>query len=511
LNSFRNEKGQTTILVALAIVLLFGFVALAVDVGRGFTEVEGLQRTADMSAISGALTLKDTPGSTVGATTEANHYATDNISSYRPGQAFASTGCEELYVNNAIPPAPAPAWTPPGVGCSPPHLFSGNCTSIGGVYTCPEPNPCMDKNGVQYQCVYTRAASRNFSFLFAPVMGAFGGTRTLSGQATAVLGSGAPGGNTLVPWMLRDCPLQAYDGPGWAALAAKVNQAYYSAADGFSLGGQCSTTADGGYQFSGSYTDSSRFTDLFAPGGSGAGGNYGGVDLWDQSPSCIPPNSYFKNGPGSGSGGSSYSQFLSGQYPACSVGTGARVIPENGVKTGPTDHAWTVRGATASCLTPNAATNQDQFNGPVNGAVTVVNAATGEVRINHYNPCLIAVLLVAHTSKSPSVTNQAYLGTTSNIPSTLQYTPTTSPCTTTVNKIPGYPCDVERFAPPGVTPADVGTPLVVRRVSFFYLTQLGDNNSPYRGIFLRALSNNEETLNGPYDPNSGISVVKLVS
>jgi hypothetical protein len=51
----------------------------------------------------------------------------------------------------------------------------------------------------------------------------------------------------------------------------------------------------------------------------------------------------------------------------------------------------------------------------------------------------------------------------------------------------------------------------VRKVSFFYLTQLGDNNSPYRGIFLRALSNNEETLNGPWDPNGSISVVKLVS
>jgi hypothetical protein len=162
-------------------------------------------------------------------------------------------------------------------------------------------------------------------------------------------------------------------------------------------------------------------------------------------------------------------------------------------------------------LTNNAATNQDQFNGATNGAVTVVNAATGEVKINHYNPCLIAVLLVAHSSGSPNVTNQSYLGTPSNIPTVLQYTPTTSPCTTTVARVPGYPCAIERFAPPGVSPPDTGTPLLVRRVSFFYLTQLGDNNSPYRGIFLRALSNGEETLNGPYDPNSGISVTKLVN
>jgi hypothetical protein len=523
LKRFHNENGQTTIVVALAIVLLFGFVALTVDVGRGFFEVESLQRTADMSAISGAEALKESPGSSGPATDAANLYANKNFSSFRAGQNFASTGCEELYVNNAVPPAAAPPWSPPSVGCSPPHLFSGNCTNVGGVYSCPPLpglNPCMDKNGVQYQCVYTRAASRNFSFLFAPVMGAFGGTRTLSGQATAVLGSGAPGGKTLIPWMLRDCPGSKYDGPNWSTLATSVNTAYYSAADGITDDrGRCSTTVDGGYQFSGSYTDQTRWTDLFAPGGSGTGGNYGGVGLMPQSASCPPPNSYFPNG-GGPSGAAAYSGFLAGASPACSVGTGARVVSQNGVATGPTRQAWTNppcsgcpnpgRGVTTTCLTGNPATDQDQFNGPVNGAVTVVNAATGEVKINQLNPCLIAVLFVVHTSSDPNVTNQSYLGTPTNIPAPLQYQDTAC-ATFNIPNRGTFPCVDQRFAPPGTNVTSGGTPLLTRRVAFFYLTQLGDNNTPYAGIFLKAVNNYEETLNGPADPTDSISVVKLVN
>ena len=525
LERFRNEKGQTTIILALAMILLFGFVALAVDVGRAYTEKEGLQRTADLTALSGAAKLKESPNSTAAAITEANNYANQNFSTYRPGQNYASTDCESIYVNNSSGGAAAPAWAPPPVSCSPPTLLSGDCTNNGGTYTCPRPNPCMDKNGVQYQCVYTRAASRNFHFLFAPVIGAFSGTRILSGQATAVLGSGAPGGRTLIPWMLRDCPGSAYDGAGWSALATTVNTAYYSATDGITDDrGRCSATVDGGYQFSGSYTDQSKWTNLYAPGGSGTGGNYGAVDMWDTGPNCPAPNSYFpSSGNGSGSGGAAYSDFLSGKVETCSVGTGARVIGQNGVAAGPTRQAWTNdpcptnnpgcpnpgRGVTTTCLTANAATNQDQFNGPTNGAVTVLNAATGEVRINHYNPCLIAVLFVVHTSSSPNVTNQGYLGTPSNIPSPLQY-PDTAGCTVNVSQTP-YPCVVQRFAPPGTIVTGGGTPLLARRVAFFYLTQLGDNNTPYAGIFLKAVSNYQETLNGPYDPNSGISVVKLVN
>jgi Putative Flp pilus-assembly TadE/G-like len=523
LKPFRNEKGQTTIIVALAMVLLFGFVALSVDVGRGFFEVESLQRTADLSAISGAEALKTSPGQTQPPTDAANLYANLNTSTFRTGQNFASTGCEELYVNAAVPPAVAPPWTPPSVGCSAPHLFSGNCTNVAGVYSCPEPNPCMDKNGVQYQCVYTRAASRNFHFLFAPVTGAFGGVRTLSGQATAVLGSGAPGGKTLIPWMLRDCPGSQYDGAGWSQLATNANAAYYSVADGITDDrGRCSTTVDGGYQFSGSYTDQTRWTDLFAPGGSGTGGNFGGVGLQPQSSGCPPPNSYFPNG-GGPSGAAAYSGFLAGTSPACSVGTGGRVVSQNGVAAGPTRQAWTNdpcpasnpgcpnpgRGVSTTCLTGNAATDQDQFNGPTNGAVTVVNQLTGEVKINHLNPCLIAVLFVTHTSSDSSVTNQSYLGTPLTIPSPLQF-PDTAGCTVNIHQMP-YACVVQRFAPPGVNVTGGGTPLLVRRVAFFYLTQLGDNNTPYAGIFLKAVNNYDETLNGPADPTDSISVVKLVS
>ncbi|MEA2510352.1 MAG: putative Flp pilus-assembly TadE/G-like, partial [Actinomycetota bacterium] len=368
---FRNEKGQTTIVVALAIVLLLGFVALTVDVGRAFTERTGLQRTADLSAISGAVALKDTPNSPQAGTDAANLYATKNASAFRPGQNFASTDCEQLYVNNAS--GAPPAWTPPPVSCSPPVLQSGTCTNVGGVYSCPQPNPCMDKNGVQLQCVYTRPASRDFHFLFAPVVGAFAGTRILSAQATADSGAGAPFGATLVPMLLLDCPVLDLDGQAVVDAAQTYNP-------------QCPA---GGYAFQSQGWNGARVS-LFLGSATPSGGNFQAANL--QSAPCPSPDQGF----GTGGGASNFSAFLEaapGSTPACATAPGARIHTQPGAAVGPLNHALDNRLGVTGGVSPATCENQTAFNNTLSdpdgdGVFAITNNPASP------NPCLVALSMV---------------------------------------------------------------------------------------------------------------------
>ena len=50
----RSEKGQVLVLVALAIIVLLGFAALAIDVGFMYSTRHELQRSADAGALAGA-------------------------------------------------------------------------------------------------------------------------------------------------------------------------------------------------------------------------------------------------------------------------------------------------------------------------------------------------------------------------------------------------------------------------------------------------------------------------
>ena len=54
-----DERGGTLVLVAVVIVALFGFAALAVDVGMGYTASEEAQRAADAGALAGASAFLD--------------------------------------------------------------------------------------------------------------------------------------------------------------------------------------------------------------------------------------------------------------------------------------------------------------------------------------------------------------------------------------------------------------------------------------------------------------------
>ena len=76
----RDERGQAAVLVAVAIVAIFGFLALVTDVGQFYLTRNRLQAGADSSALAAAQDLAQNKGQTVARTT-ANDYADRNITS----------------------------------------------------------------------------------------------------------------------------------------------------------------------------------------------------------------------------------------------------------------------------------------------------------------------------------------------------------------------------------------------------------------------------------------------
>lgn len=54
-----ERRGATTVLVAITIVVLFGFTAFAVDFGRAYLSQAQLQTSADAAALAGAMEIRD--------------------------------------------------------------------------------------------------------------------------------------------------------------------------------------------------------------------------------------------------------------------------------------------------------------------------------------------------------------------------------------------------------------------------------------------------------------------
>ena len=71
----RSERGQALIMFVLAAGVLFGFTAMAVDVGLILQERRQLQNTADAAALAGAIELPDSPGA---AYAKAQEWAENN-------------------------------------------------------------------------------------------------------------------------------------------------------------------------------------------------------------------------------------------------------------------------------------------------------------------------------------------------------------------------------------------------------------------------------------------------
>lgn len=151
-----DERGAVVVIVAILAVVLFGFVALAVDAARIYAERSELQRTADAAALSGAQAAWQGPDPSA----VARRFIEENPTPYH----HSPTGADVV-----------------------------SCSGAG----------CSVEIGVE-----------RFELLFAGVLG-FGDT-SLSAMATAELKAGTPGGDKLIPWGIIDC-LSPEGGPASCA------------------------------------------------------------------------------------------------------------------------------------------------------------------------------------------------------------------------------------------------------------------------------------------------------
>ena len=151
-----DERGAVVVIVAIVAVVLFGFVALAVDAARIYAERAELQRTADAAALSGAQAAWQGPD----ASAVARRFIEEN---------------------------PTPSHR------SPSGADVVSCSVTG----------CSVEIGVE-----------RFELLFAGVLGIE--DTSLSASATAELSAGTPGGDKLIPWGIIDC-LSPEGGPASCA------------------------------------------------------------------------------------------------------------------------------------------------------------------------------------------------------------------------------------------------------------------------------------------------------
>jgi Putative Flp pilus-assembly TadE/G-like len=457
------------IVVALALVALFGFTALTIDVGRMYFERRQLQRTADLSAYSAA----QTDGNYNSAAGTADQYAINNPSQYRIGKISptASSPCDYLYINDFNDANP-PNYSPPGSPCPNPTPS----------------NPCIIAS-VPYYCVHTQVASKNFKLLFAPAVG-IAPNRTVTASATAIVGAAAPLPARLVPWMIQDCPypFRYSDESAVSPVPAGCSQ------DG------TTSVAGSGYQIS---TTFNQFpVNLFLGNSGGAqSGNFLGADL-DIS-SCRGTDQ------GTNGGGNAYKAVLSGTTTACPISKGARVVPQTGSQGSNTVTALTTRGVTtwdggAPCTTAAA----------FNKTVTPVGGDQVQI-IDRTNPCLVGIIFVVQPNLSDSrmtTQNWDFHGTTCSYTGQAAVTTNAMDCIKSIQE----PNPNIRFSALGGNNHGSSDYLLVRRFGLFYLTQMGSGGNcqaascAFQGVFLRAVDSIESTLDGPADLRDGVQIVKLV-
>ena len=83
----RHRGGQILVLVALALFVLVGFVALAVDVGHIYRERRHMQNAADAGALAGARELCQGEGASQ-AEARAREYAVDRNGAKEPRSQY---------------------------------------------------------------------------------------------------------------------------------------------------------------------------------------------------------------------------------------------------------------------------------------------------------------------------------------------------------------------------------------------------------------------------------------
>jgi Tfp pilus assembly protein PilX len=479
-----GEEGQTLVIVALVVVVLMGFMALTADVGRAYGERQQLQRTADAAAISGAQGFVQTGTSTVrqaAAFKIAKDYVAANTRPVTEGPDYHASG----YTGDLLNPNPGNCYS-----VVPPNpLAATDCIAAQ-----PAGCPVLAGGSIQnFDCVQSRIVSPNFPWAFASVLGFQ--PRPLSARSVAIVGTGAPGGSTLMPWLLLDCPdsdgTRGYPDEQTAGLLAAANTVHpgqtcpYEYVYG-TAGNEAATysalTGGGGLPAG----SSGALFNLFA--GDHTGGNYGAAQM-APSPCVSKFDGYFN----STSGTNDYRDAVAGNPDTCFVGAGGRLWTKTGKLGINTSKALDDRGV-ASCL-----------NNPAEFASAIAFRGDSVVDIKHYNPCIMAMMLAVHLPKVPDPASQIpppndVHGTHANIISWQDsVTPAPLGCSPAI-------CDGDwRFGPLGGGTEDV----VVRRVAFFYMTDMPDRNKgTYQGLLLRVFDSSSPLV-APGNPGDGDLVVKL--
>jgi hypothetical protein len=267
-----DERGATTVLVAILVVVLFGFTALAVDVGRLYAERRQLQTTADVSALSGAqLLVQGVPDAAV---EEGKRYIGENPTVHHPGDYSPDTGDGvQVKLNDT--------------SCDPDGVIPYDCITS----TVVAPPASDDPDG--------------FQFFLAPILDDSLSETGVSATATAVVGAGAPGGKQLTPWMLLDCPIEELDG----AAAAASPQTYNP------------SCPPQGYRFS-TYWKEWEVNFLLNQSNQG---NFQAGNLLDTGCPEFPDQGFGPMG-----GVPTYKAFLAGTRDACNIGPGARMRTQTG-------------------------------------------------------------------------------------------------------------------------------------------------------------------------------------
>jgi Flp pilus assembly protein TadG len=492
------------IIVAIVGTVILGFTALTVDVGRAYSERQQLQRTADAAAVSGA-----------------QGFAQPGTAAVKEAAAFNLAKTYELA--NTRPAVDGPVYHPSGYTGDPNNSNPGNCYSV----VSPNPLALTDCISAQtagcpvtvggasqnFDCVQARIVSPQFPWMFAGLLGAQ--PRALSARSVAIVGTGAPGGATLMPWLLLDCPdsdgSRGYADEQTAGLVAAANLVHPSQPCPYQYVYGSTGTEAATYSALTSVPavapppqSAGALFNLFLD--SGTGGNFQGAQL-GPSPCVAKVDGYFAKTQGA----NDYKDGVAGNPNECFVGAGGRLYSKTGNLGNVTSTSLDTRGV-ASCL-----------GNPAEFASAIQFRGDGVVDIKHLNPCIMALTLVVHLRHSltgsgdpPMITppNDVH-GTHSKIVSWQDEAwdgkdagnPNPGLCNPLDNNPPA-PCDGNwRFAPVSHGTSD---PLLVRRIAFFYLTKMADkSNGNYSGLLLRVFDSNS-ALVGPGDPSDGDLVVKLV-
>jgi Putative Flp pilus-assembly TadE/G-like len=469
------------IIVAVSLVALFGFTALAVDVGRMYLERRRLQSAADASALAGAQAW----------------YATDQVNAGPLCAAKTFVGLNPTQYHPYIPGV-----TTCTVGTDPARA-SGYKTAWGDaitVETAAQAAAAADtdcKVGSEYyDCVKSAvvapaksaAVPTGFNWLFAHIIGF--SDRSVKAKAVAIIGQASVKADRVVPWVLIDCPRAPWDGagnnPADTASLASIQ------ANALTVNSSCPYRYASGTSSVNVYNDVANRTTLFFDGGtSGAGRTFAAGIIQDTNSGCpATASGFFKNNVDQGT-----QDYIDNHHDAnlCPIAPGARIWTTNAPAPATYDGMYDRGVMTSNCT--NAAAFANVVDAPTVPGLPFV--------IKGFNPCLIALPMGVHMNSTMAADYSIdQRGTSAKIYAWQHADPlnATSPAG-------------GRFS--GPSDDQGGVPLLVRRIAYFYITNVPNNrnttkNDGFSGIFLRGVSLDSRDLEGPA-ADAGVVVVKLAS